>query len=327
MAKLTIPAKVWSKPVQEYIGRFGHGPSAEACKFRTDAEISAMAEEALKANTAIDAWKFRPFIKYGTGLDELYHSDPPNHHEKSSSGEFAPLSKKEARKQAIEATIKSNKLAKRKGAIEKTSSERVETTRKSDSKNLTAPTSAENKIYIDSVRASSVASHSTRFDINNNKAKTLPWWYVSSTPKPKPDNAGNRNSWREMLSDIADFFLKHFLGTPLLGVALAFVLIILFDYELPTPEPFFSMKTLLVLFIYGFFARVLIFIGVEVIYEEFREWVVTNKRELEAVFFMLVTVGLAALGIMALLFVLTAGGGGNSDYGYYDDIDEYPIRR
>ena len=66
---------------------------------------------------------------------------------------------------------------------------------------------------------------------------------------------------------------------------------------------------------------------VVVIYEELREWIVTNKRDLEAVFFMLVQVGLAALGIMALLFVLTAGGGGNSDYGYYDDVDEYPIRR
>lgn len=187
MAKLTIPAKVWSKPVQEYKDRFGHGPSAEACKFRTDAEISAMAEEALKANTAIDDWKFRPFRKYGTGLDELYHSDPPNHHEKSSSGEFAPLSKKEARKQAIEATIKSNKLAKKKRAIEKTSSERVETTRKSDSKNLTAPTSAENKIYIDSVRARSVASHSTRFDINNNKASLLKW-ATTKTDIPDPSN-------------------------------------------------------------------------------------------------------------------------------------------
>jgi hypothetical protein len=327
MAKLTIPAKVWSKPVQEYKDRFGHGPSAEACKFRTDAEISAMAEEALKANTAIDAWKFRPFRKYGTGLDELYHSDPPNHHEKSSSGEFAPLSKKKARKQAIEATIKSNKLAKKKRAIEKTSSERVETTRKSDSKNLTVPTSAEDKIYIDSVRARSVASDSIRFDINNKKAATLPWRYVSNTLKHKPNLTENEESGHEISGDIADFFLKYFLGTPLLGVALAFVLIILFDYELPTPEPFFSMKTLFVLFIYGFFAKVLIFIGVEVIYEELREWIVTNKRNLEAVFFMLVQVGLAALGIMALLFVLTAGGGGNSDYGYYDDVDEYPIRR
>lgn len=327
MAKLTIPAKVWSKPVQEYISRFGHGPSAEACKFRTDAEISAMAEKALKENTAIDDWKFRPFRRYGTRLDEIYHSDLPNHHEKSSSGEFAPLSKKEARKQAIDATIKSNKLAKKKRGIEKTSSERVEKTRKSDSINLTVPTSPENKIYIDSVRARNRASRSKRFDISNGKAKTLPWRFVSNTLKHKPNLTENEESGHEISGDIADFFLKYFLGTPLLGVALAFVLIILFDYELPTPEPFFSMKTLFVLFIYGFFAKVLIFIGVEVIYEELREWIVTNKRNLEAVFFMLVQVGLAALGIMALLFVLTAGGGGNSDYGYYDDVDEYPIRR
>jgi len=187
MAKLTIAAKVWSKPVQEYISRFGHGPSAEACKFRTDAEISATAEKALKENTAIDDWKFRPFRRYGTRLDEIYHSDLPNHHEKSSSGEFAPLSKKEARKQAIDATIKSNKLAKKKRGIEKTSSERVETTRKSDSKNLTAPISAQDKIYIDSVRARSVASHSTRFDINNNKASLLKW-VTTKTDIPDPSN-------------------------------------------------------------------------------------------------------------------------------------------
>ena len=52
MAKLTFTAKIWSKPVQEYIDRFGHGPSPETCKFRSDAEISAMADDALSANEA-----------------------------------------------------------------------------------------------------------------------------------------------------------------------------------------------------------------------------------------------------------------------------------
>ena len=112
-----------------------------------------------------------------------------------------------------------------------------------------------------------------------------------------------------------------------MGLGLALALNVFFEWEFPTPEPFFSIKTLLLFIIYGFIARGLIFFSVEIIYEDLREWVVTNKRDLESVFFMLVQVGLAALGIMALLFVLTAGGGGNSDYGYYDDVDEYPIRR
>jgi hypothetical protein len=55
MAKLTFPAKVWSKPIKDYIDRFGHGPSPETCKFRSDAEISAMVEEALSANELIEA--------------------------------------------------------------------------------------------------------------------------------------------------------------------------------------------------------------------------------------------------------------------------------
>ena len=73
MAKLTFTAKVWSKPVQEYIDRFGHGPSPETCKFRSDAEISAMAEDALSANEPIEDWKVRSSIKLGTILDDLYH--------------------------------------------------------------------------------------------------------------------------------------------------------------------------------------------------------------------------------------------------------------
>ena len=78
MAKLTFTAKVWSEPVQEYIDRFGHGPSPETCKFRSDAEISAMAEEALSANELIEAWKYRSSIKLGTVLDDLYDSNTPD---------------------------------------------------------------------------------------------------------------------------------------------------------------------------------------------------------------------------------------------------------
>ena len=78
MAKLTFTAKVWSEPVQEYIDRFGHGPSPETCKFRSDAEISAMAEEALSANEPIEAWKDRSSIKLGTVLDDLYDSNTPD---------------------------------------------------------------------------------------------------------------------------------------------------------------------------------------------------------------------------------------------------------
>ena len=78
MAKLTFAAKVWSKPVQDYIDRFGHRPSPETCKFRSDAEISAMAEEALSANELIEAWKYRSSIKLGTVLDDLYDSNTPD---------------------------------------------------------------------------------------------------------------------------------------------------------------------------------------------------------------------------------------------------------
>ena len=78
MAKLTFPAKVWSKPIKDYIDRFGHGPSPETCKFRSDAEISAIAEEALSANKPIEAWKARPSIKLGTVLDDLYDSNTPD---------------------------------------------------------------------------------------------------------------------------------------------------------------------------------------------------------------------------------------------------------
>jgi hypothetical protein len=74
MAKLTFTAKVWSEPVQEYIDRFGHGPSPETCKFRSDAEISAMAEEAISANEPIEAWETRPSLRLGTILDDLYDS-------------------------------------------------------------------------------------------------------------------------------------------------------------------------------------------------------------------------------------------------------------
>ena len=78
MAKLTFPPTVWPKPVQDYKDRFGHGPSPETCKFRSDAEISAMAEEALSANEPIEAWKDRPSIKFGTVLDDLYDSNTPD---------------------------------------------------------------------------------------------------------------------------------------------------------------------------------------------------------------------------------------------------------
>ena len=72
MAKLTFTATVWPKPVQDYKDRFGHGPSPEAVKFRSLAEISAVAEKALIANEPIEAWRDRPFIKFGTVLDDLY---------------------------------------------------------------------------------------------------------------------------------------------------------------------------------------------------------------------------------------------------------------
>ena len=81
MAKLTFTAKVWSKPVQEYIDRFGHGPSPETCKFRSDAEISAMAEERIKCKRAHRSLgRLGLPIRLGTILDDLYDSDALDQH-------------------------------------------------------------------------------------------------------------------------------------------------------------------------------------------------------------------------------------------------------
>jgi hypothetical protein len=201
MAKLTFTAKVWSKPVQEYIDRFGHGPSPETCKFRSDAEISAMAEDALSANEPIEDWKVRSSIKLGTILDDLYHSDAPVDHKEIDAAESEPLTKKEARKQAIQATIESKQVAKKKKRIENSSTERVYKARKSDSKNVRIPTSPENEIYIESVRAK-VASRSTRFDISYSKAKTMSWKYETSPSKTKVDNSENKKTEGEGIAEI-----------------------------------------------------------------------------------------------------------------------------
>ncbi len=65
-----------SKPPQllEYSRRFGHRPSREALKFKTEAELVALATEALKNNNPVETWAMRPSLKTETLLDEYYQN-------------------------------------------------------------------------------------------------------------------------------------------------------------------------------------------------------------------------------------------------------------
>ena len=64
------------KPPQllEYYWRFGHRPSREALKFKTEEELVALATEALKNDKPVETWAIRSSIKTGTLLDEYYQN-------------------------------------------------------------------------------------------------------------------------------------------------------------------------------------------------------------------------------------------------------------
>ena len=72
MAKLTFgPAKL-SNNLKKYKEKFGHLPSPEALKFRSQVELEEMAEVALMRNKPVKDWENRPNVKTGTILDDLY---------------------------------------------------------------------------------------------------------------------------------------------------------------------------------------------------------------------------------------------------------------
>ena len=58
--------------VQEYKSTFGHSPSAEDMKWRSDAEREAMAAEALQRGEPIDRWKNRSSERFGVITDGWY---------------------------------------------------------------------------------------------------------------------------------------------------------------------------------------------------------------------------------------------------------------
>lgn len=58
--------------VQKYKLTFGHSPSAEDMKWRSDAEREAMAAEALQRGEPIDRWKNRSSKKFGVITDGWY---------------------------------------------------------------------------------------------------------------------------------------------------------------------------------------------------------------------------------------------------------------
>ena len=58
--------------VQKYKSTFGHSPSAEDMKWRTETEREAMAADALERGEPIDRWKDRATMKLGTVTDGWY---------------------------------------------------------------------------------------------------------------------------------------------------------------------------------------------------------------------------------------------------------------
>jgi hypothetical protein len=63
------------QPLLEYFQRFGHRPSREALKFKTEEELVALAIQALRDNQPVESWEKRPSQKTGTLLDEYYRNN------------------------------------------------------------------------------------------------------------------------------------------------------------------------------------------------------------------------------------------------------------
>lgn len=124
---MIITPKALSETLRKYEERFGHSPSPETYKFRTDTEIDQMANKALLENKPVDDWKSRPFKKTGTILDTLYDdSETPDAVENTqSSGKVKKIPKKELRKIAIAKEEARQWLAKREKQAKKDNSKKT----------------------------------------------------------------------------------------------------------------------------------------------------------------------------------------------------------
>ena len=58
--------------VKAYKKLYGHGPSAEDMKWRSEAEREVMAAEALERGEPIDRWKSRSSERFGVVTDGWY---------------------------------------------------------------------------------------------------------------------------------------------------------------------------------------------------------------------------------------------------------------
>lgn len=72
MKTVKIVPPVFGPKVKAYKQFFGHPPSAEDMKWRTETEREAMAAEALQRGEAVARWKNRAAMKLGTVTDGWY---------------------------------------------------------------------------------------------------------------------------------------------------------------------------------------------------------------------------------------------------------------
>lgn len=140
--------------------------------------------------------------------------------------------------------------------------------------------------------------------------------------------ADEKKNIRLNMQKVEDFFVWHIFGTLLLGGIFLVTCYVIFDYELPLPEPFVSYKTIAVFMIYGLIFKVIIFF-IQACFEDLKEWLISKRDEIEKLFEGLVMLGLAVIGLAFILFIIVVVWKGDEGY-YYEDVpyeDRYPIRR
>ena len=72
MKTVKIVSPRFGPNVKAYKAFFGHGPSAEDMKWRSEAEREAMAAEALERGEPIERWKSRSSERFGVVTDGWY---------------------------------------------------------------------------------------------------------------------------------------------------------------------------------------------------------------------------------------------------------------
>ena len=72
MRTVKIVSPMFGVNVKAYKRLFGHGPSAEDMKWRSEAEREVMAAEALERGEPIDRWKSRSSERFGVVTDGWY---------------------------------------------------------------------------------------------------------------------------------------------------------------------------------------------------------------------------------------------------------------